>query len=51
MNEMMTVKQTAEFLQVTTRTILRRVKAGDIKVIRISERTIRIPKSQFEGRV
>jgi excisionase family DNA binding protein len=43
MPELLTIKQAADFLQVTPHCIYRGIKAGRIPYLKISKRLIRIP--------
>lgn len=44
----LTVKQAAERLNVSTKTIFRRIKDGSISAIRLGEKTIRIEDAELQ---
>lgn len=44
----LTVKQAAERLQVSTKTISRRIEDGSIPVIRLGNKTIRIDENELQ---
>ena len=44
-----TVKQAAALLQVSTKTISRRIASGEIQIVRLSPKSIRIDESAFQA--
>lgn len=47
-NDILTTKEAADILRVSTLTIKRYIKQGKIKAIKLSTHTLRIPASEIE---
>lgn len=47
-HEFLTIDQAAALLQVSTMTIRRYIKAGDLDVLRMGQKTIRIPRDAID---
>ncbi|MGI5935222.1 MAG: helix-turn-helix transcriptional regulator [Oscillospiraceae bacterium] len=44
----LTIRQAAEHLQVSTKTIYRRIKDGSLQAIKLGSRTVRIDEQELE---